>query len=220
MRHPEYGQDYNHVITPDGSVKDQKEYERIIKKWNLPFLPDPHKVKRSAYEGGAWSEEIFQAGDVLSGAVKVIPHQMGKRLKKTGKKWVEVPFDELVAIKRKKGRKHPERQIDYTPHLEKGRYLTLKVDLWATRKEILKGFEQELSFYRKKVKLPKKKQRTTSYDLWPIYDMHKAGKTYEEIVKKIEPTQDKDVLLARIDAARSAYRKANRAIRSVTPSGL
>lgn len=111
-----------------------------------------------------------------------------------------------------------ERNTFFTSHLEDGCYLTLRIDLRAERKEILKLVGKQLTFHRKYVKPQEKgKIRETTYNPWIVYTLHKEGKTYEEIVMTVAPTQDKDLLLSRIDTVRSAYRKACKMIKDVTP---
>lgn len=104
--------------------------------------------------------------------MQAIPHEKEKTLRKIGKKWVAIPDKEIVMsrVSRKTMKKRlsqlnkklpleeimPVHRIDFTPHLKKGRYLTLRVNLTETKKKLIREAEHVLNVYEgcvnKKVK--------------------------------------------------------------------
>ena len=123
---------------------------------------------------------------------------------------------------------HPVRVIDPTfgpvslihpLNLEEERYLTLKLDLHETTKTLLREIEHTIKIYRlySKARPKERVKRTTNH--WEVYRMRQEGKTYEEIVMALDPTEGKDTLWARKDLARKSYKKCVRIIESVAPIG-
>ena len=145
VRNAQYQEDYNRYSR--GKVS-YEECQKLIEKWEVPYLFDPQEVKK-----WWWFKEAYQDAAFFPSPVKVIPHEKEKTLRKVGKKWVAIPDEEIVMSKvsKKTMKKRlsqlnkklpleeimPVHRIDFTPHLEKGHYLTLKIDLWAKKEEIL-----------------------------------------------------------------------------------
>lgn len=114
---------------------------------------------------------------------------------------------------------HGYGYLIHPSNLEEERYLTLRLDLHETKKNLLRSIEHKLNIYRLYSKgRPKERvKRTTNH--WQVYRLHQEGKTYKEIIMAEDPTEDKDALLARIDAARKSYNKCVKMIESVAPIG-
>ncbi len=215
VRNAQYQEDYNRYSR--GKVSSE-ECQKLIEKWEVPYLFDPQEVKK-----WWWFEEAHQEAAFFPSHVKVIPHGKTKHYMIQGKKRLAVREEDLLARKasrKKKGLFH--HQVDFTPHLEKGCYLTLKIDLWAKKEEILKEFEEKLDFYRSDAKPPKIRERKTTCDPWIIYDMYKGGKSLLSIAKELfgfkeNPTYSPQAK-AKYELVSAAYKKAVKMIELVNPT--
>lgn len=207
IRSNQYKKELETILShwPEHYIK--KELDSLAKKWGLPhimFFPDTGTVSYSAEDN----------------AVQVIPYKnRNARWKKVEKskhyKGEKLPIT-MVGVG---SMKRYDFFIDRSPELEEERYLTLRIDLKVKKDVLMDQFEEKIDTYRKCVKLPKNRERESTYDPWVIHNLRSEGKTYEEIIKIIDPTKNKNTLLTRADVARKAYKKACEMVEDAKPIG-
>ncbi len=205
----------------------QTEASKVIKQWRGDALAFKKKLAAMARRWGV-SELRYDPHSrglsvILKRPVEVLPHKAAKMY--VGEKSKPIEVKELrtslgaYMAGPGKGKKNV-LYADLTPELVDGRYLILKLDLWATKRKLLAEVETQLDLYRKHIELPKGRMGKTTYDPWRVYSLKKAGKTYKEIVKIIDPfLQHKTVPQIAIDNARKACLKARTMIDAATPTG-
>ncbi len=233
IRHPQYLKDYFYILglkkANHSSYRLEKEYSQILQKWEIErllepvYLQDPARIPKASKEVLEYLSTFSRRSptSVLSSNVFEVRYKLENEWAGSGllgkfatkQKKANVP-KRKPSISRLLKEIHSSKSLT----LEKGRYLMLRIDLRAGRGEIIKDVKEKVDFYRDVAKPPKGKIGKTLYDPWLVYDLRKQGKKYEGIIMQIDPTDDKDLLLLRTDAARKAYDKACRMIRAVEPS--
>lgn len=245
IRHPQYLEDseslqkLERLIRAKPSLKDREKYlstdYQLTKKWGLFRPQNPKEIRQlpkghpeylclfhdKAVKGvsksdiirewthkippGEWPEVLSSTRPTRSLGIQFKPETQQHTKPKPLRKLTSKDFEKLI-------------EAYCLSHLEEGRYLTLMIDLWEKKEKLLKNIGRTITSYRKYIKRPMGRVRETSLDPWKVYDARKEGKTYEEIVMLLDPTQDKGSLLSRIDTARKAYEKACRMIKAVDPT--
>jgi hypothetical protein len=120
-----------------------------------------------------------------------------------------------------------ERILDLSPHLEAGRFLTLKIDLKNPKTQVMADFGYVFDKYHKLVLTEKKigvRDKSVDDDIWKIWDMHEKGDSAWTITKEFYPDitsrypndweidEDTGKLSAEAQEARKYLRKVERAI--------
>ncbi len=200
-RNDKFQRELNSILQSGHAPKTiQERLDALAEQWGVPGLV----YDRLFPDVAAFDKDR---------AVKIISdhknYPMYIDLKSRHKKGCEYP----IRVSKKKNHGEYALYLDYSAYAEGGRYLTIKVDLWEKKDSLMKEFEEIID---SRPRSKKRKRDTTGIsNPWLVYDMRKQGKKYEDIVKLIAPTGRKDLLLARIDAAHKAYRKACRMIKAV-----
>lgn len=130
------------------------------------------------------------------GAINVIPH--GKVKYKIGKR------------------------TDFAPVFREGRYLTIEVDFYKSKNQIINEMESVIKFYRKFISKPS--QRDTELtrlkcSIWEVYDMHKKDNlNFTEIARRLSGMKgncSNENLKAVYKQVKRAYNKACKIIQGV-----
>jgi hypothetical protein len=101
-----------------------------------------------------------------------------------------------------------------------GTLLYLEIDLRDTKKEILKGVERRIAFYKQAVpKDNRRKRQSKVVDIWDVYDLHRSGLNLNQIAKKLSGIRDNpsynETLMNKYKAIERAFDKAQAMIDSI-----
>lgn len=82
---------------------------------------------------------------------------------------------------------HPVFELDFSPHLEDGRYLTLKIDLLQDKKDIIATIKSDMEFYSRYIK--KEQTRDTgsrTIDRFLVWDEYRTLRKFSKIAEKYQ----------------------------------
>lgn len=111
-----------------------------------------------------------------------------------------------------------------TRHLRDNRFLTIEVDLHASKTEIIKAFTQSIEHYQESLKRSDTRSRQTTIDVWAAYRWHvEQGMALHEIAAKIIEAAPKlfngdDPMAAAQQAVHRAVQKARFLLSQPTPT--
>ena len=195
----------------DESLVEPSE-EPLLDKYGLKMLIDPEDV-RKATEDDINESAYLVFRDLEGWPVRVIKAEegKGKRKDKYGNPLKDIFENEEVEI----------TEVDITPHLRDGSYLSLEIDLHARKGDIDTAFKECIDEYLCYIEKEKKRNGKTIHNPWDIYDKkHKKGYNLLRIAKEIIGINKNPSYNNRVDAVyrevRRAYQKACSMIKSIS----
>lgn len=186
--------------------------ELLLDKYGLKMLIDPEDV-RKATEDDINESAYLVFRDLEGWPVRVIKvkEDKGKRKDKYGNPLKDIFENEEVEI----------TEVDITPHLLDGRYLSLEIDLHANKKDIKSAIKERIGEYLCYIEKEKNRNGTTIHNPWDIYDRkHDKGCSLLRIAKEISGINENPSYNNRVDAVyrevKRAYQKACSIIKSIS----
>lgn len=200
LRNPEYLKEWKaSKMSPD----------KLSDKWGLRVSPwDPDNPM--SLDGNI----KFSTWDTMTVAERMCPIDKDYRCKRDE---LHKKYDEGLVTKKEFQKKSAEFLI------ENGRYLTLKLDLYASDSSLLKAVKMHIGMLKSRLDIPlPERERETSVNPWEVWDMiHKEGKNLSQATREIfdvegNPKYDFDESLYK--QVLRAYEKANKMIDAVHPT--
>lgn len=187
--------------------------EPLLDKYELNMLIDPDDVRKATKDDIDKSAYLVFR-DLEGWPVRVIKAEegQGERKDKYGNPLKDIFDNEEIEI----------TEVDITPHLRDGRYLSLEIDLHARKGEDIKpAIIERIDEYLCYIEKEKKRNGTTIHNPWDIYDRkHDKGYSLIRIAKEISGINENPSYNKRVDAVyrevTRAYQKACSMIKSIS----
>lgn len=213
VRHPEYIRQWRkyketdslrqRIPIPsdiDDLVKASNVATETYKKFGIPEIVCPNYIKAlTSEEVAAKARTYWDPLPVRFLKASEIVYALATRFSQRG---VFISYEKL-------------HQVDL---LREGRYLMLEADLFQSKETLVKQFKNYLSLKGK----ANQRKREPTVDPWKVYDMHKGGKNFLQITRKLFGVKGHPAYDPETDAlykqVKKAYQKARQVIETVCPA--